>query len=278
MSNALGKRKRVASAKEREETTEPDNATDIQTLLRQHFEARFGSLSGIAPQKPGDAGEDDDSDDNSAGADSDSDEWGGISEEDDDEPPQVQVVDYTTPLATSNTGTMSKKELKAYLSSRPPTTSTTTPNPLTTKKKPDPADPEDSAAFLANDLALQRLIAESHLLAAAGGNASHYQSSAAAATLTATRAFADGRTRQRATDMRLQALGAKASLFAQERMPMAMRKGMARAAGDKEERRRREARENGIVLERFGGGGRRRRTWGAGEGKGLGRWICRAGM
>lgn len=69
--------------------------------------------------------------------------------------------------------------------------------------------------------------------------------------------------------MRLQALGAKASLFKQEKMPMAMRKGMARAAGDKEERRRREARENGIVLERFGGGGGgggKKKTGGGGKG------------
>lgn len=66
--------------------------------------------------------------------------------------------------------------------------------------------------------------------------------------------------------MRLQALGAKASLFKQEKMPMAMRKGMARAAGDKEERRRREARENGIVLERFGGSGTKKKS---GGGKGF---------
>lgn len=69
--------------------------------------------------------------------------------------------------------------------------------------------------------------------------------------------------------MRLQALGAKASLFKQEKMPMAMRKGMARAAGDKEERRRREARENGIVLERFGGSGTTKKKSGGGGGKGF---------
>ena len=102
MSNTLGKRKRAVPAKGKEESTEPDNAADIQALLRQHFEARFGSLSRIAPQKPGDEGEDDDSDDydsdsDSAGADSDSDEWGGISESDDDgttPQPPTSLHDY----------------------------------------------------------------------------------------------------------------------------------------------------------------------------------------
>lgn len=88
MSNALGKRKRAAPAKGKEENTEPDDTAGIQALLRQHFEARFGSLSGIAPQKPEDEGEDDDSDDYDSDSDnnsgSDSDEWGGISEDDDD--------------------------------------------------------------------------------------------------------------------------------------------------------------------------------------------------
>lgn len=109
MSNALGKRKRAAPAKGKEETTEPDNTADIQALLRQHFEARFGSLSGIAPQKPEDEDEDEDDDsedydsdsDNNSG--SDSDEWGGISEDDDDgntptlpAPPQPQLTPPTS--------------------------------------------------------------------------------------------------------------------------------------------------------------------------------------
>lgn len=99
MSNALGKRKRAAPAKGKEETTEPDNTADIQALLRQHFEARFGSLSGIAPPKPKDEDEDDDPDSDDYGSDSDnisnsdSDEWGGISEDDDDgtSPPNTHI-------------------------------------------------------------------------------------------------------------------------------------------------------------------------------------------
>jgi len=109
---------------------------------------------------------------------------------------------------------------------------------------------EDSAAFLANDLALQRLIAESHILSAAGGNASHYLSSAAATTTTNTRAFAEGRIRKKTTDLRIQALGAKTSVLAQEKMPMSMRKGIKKSTLEKEDKRRREAKENGIILER----------------------------
>ncbi len=111
-------------------------------------------------------------------------------------------------------------------------------------------DPEDSAAFLANDLALQRLIAESHILSAAGGNSSHYLSEAAAGNAANTKAFASGRTHQKTTDLRIQALGAKESVLTQTKMPMAMRKGIIKTAESREDARRREARENGIILER----------------------------
>lgn len=75
------------------------------------------------------------------------------------------------------------------------------------------------------------------------------------------KAFAAGRTRQRATDMRIQALGSALSIHKQEKMPMKMRKGMVAAADAREAKRRREARENGVILERDTSGkgkGRRR--------------------
>ncbi len=145
---------------------------------------------------------------------------------------------------------------------------------------------EDAPTMLANDLALQRLLAESHLLSAANpalaGSSFSSSSAAAGDASIMLRPFAAGRTRQRATDLRVQALlgnGAAAaaplsssfasghissksrsSIFAQARMPMAQRKGIAAAASAREARRRREAKENGIVLERAaaegaGGGG-----------------------
>lgn len=51
-------------------------------------------------------------------------------------------------------------------------------------------------------------------------------------------------------DLRLLSLGAKASLFEQQKMPMSHRKGINTKASKKEETRRREAKENGIILER----------------------------
>lgn len=96
-------------------------------------------------------------------------------------------------------------------------------------------------------------------------------SAAAASRHQSSRPFAAGRLRQRATDLRIQAVAGKArgggggdsggggilpvsrpgdSIFTQAKMPMAVRKGIAAAAASRESRRRQEARENGIVLER----------------------------
>ena len=157
---------------------------------------------------------------------------------------------------------MTKREMRAYLSSRPPSalpddlTATAKSNKSKSKDAaPDPED-EDSATLLANDLALQRLIAESKIL------------SSAAASPSADHSFAEGRTRRITTDMRLQALGSRESLLAQKKMPMGMRKGIAGAAAAREEKRRREAKENGIILEKAVGGkkgsGPRRRRGGGG--------------
>lgn len=84
---------------------------------------------------------------------------------------------------------------------------------------------------LKNDLTLQRLISESHLLEKTkdGSPSGH---------------------RQRITEMRLQSLGSKGSILVQEKMPMSHRKGITTKAREKEGRRRAEAKENGIILER----------------------------
>jgi hypothetical protein len=93
-------------------------------------------------------------------------------------------------------------------------------------------DDASEAANLKKDLALQRLLAESHLL-----------DSAKSPTLS-------GNNRHKATDLRLQALGSKISILKQEKMPMSHRKGIIAKKGEKEDKRRREARENGIILEK----------------------------
>lgn len=139
-------------------------------------------------------------------------------------------------------------------SSRPPDQTIRTAEPsAAAPTASSPALAEDAPSLLAQDLELRRLISESHLLAPAF---------AAAGVNAAPKAFAAGRTRQKTTDLRVQALGSKMSIHKQEKMPMNMRKGIVAAAGARESKRRREAKENGIILERETGkkkGGRRDR-------------------
>ena len=110
-------------------------------------------------------------------------------------------------------------------------------------------DDVSEAANLKKDLALQRLLTESHLL-----------DSTSNPTLS-------GNNRHKATDLRLQSLGSKSSILKQEKMPMAHRKGIIAKQGEREDKRRREARENGIILEKAKmkrtGEGRRDRGVGA---------------
>ena len=88
------------------------------------------------------------------------------------------------------------------------------------------------AANLKDDLALQRLLKESHLLDAT--------SSLGPA----------GSNRHKALDLRLQDLGSKSSVLIQEKMPLSHRRGILSKATEKESRRRHDARENGIILEK----------------------------
>lgn len=164
----------------------------------------------------------------------------------------VEVVDYSKPTTASTTALqtamMSKREMRAYLSSRPPDPTSATTSSQLSKSNGQAADDdpsnEDSKALLANDLALQRLISESHILATS--NPFHAVGSGADAS---DKTFVEGRTRKLTTDLRLQKLGSKESIFTQRKMPMGMRKGIHTAKLDREEKRRREARENGIILE-----------------------------
>ena len=99
--------------------------------------------------------------------------------------------------------------------------------------RPAEADEDvTDAANLKKDLELQRLLKESHLL--------ERPSLAAAPSIN----------RDKVTDLRMQALGAKTSLFTQRKMPMAHRRGIKAKALMRDEARRKEAQENGIVLEK----------------------------
>ena len=111
-------------------------------------------------------------------------------------------------------------------STRPPTTRV-----LSTQNEKQPKTKDDAveATNLKHDLDLQRLLQESSLLK------KQRESSKA--------------DRHRTTDLRLQSLGLKSSLYSQGKMPMAHRQGMKAKAHSREELRRKDARENGIVLE-----------------------------
>ncbi|KAK1920352.1 hypothetical protein P3342_002648 [Pyrenophora teres f. teres] len=122
------------------------------------------------------------------------------------------------------------------MSSKPPT-STSTSKPTSSKKKKTDDDDGTEASLLKNDLALQKLLRESHILSSSASNPTR--------SLTAT-----GAARHKSTDLHLQSLGAKGSVFTQKNMPMAQRKHIVQKARLGEEKRRSEAREAGIVLER----------------------------
>ncbi|CAG8960493.1 hypothetical protein HYFRA_00008212 [Hymenoscyphus fraxineus] len=250
MSTNLGKRKRKVGAvtasksKRREERSGSEESEgaqlDAQEIFRRHFEAQFKPLPIVqkATEEAEDLSEEDDDDEEE--------EWGGISEP---EEGGVEVVEHTD--AQTRMAAMSKEELKAFMSSKIPKSTPTVS--LVRDKSGTKIDDEDASeeANLKKDLALQRLLAESHLLDSGSNTTS------------------SGTNRHKATDLRLQALGSKGSIFKQEKMPIAHRKGIVSKQNEKEDTRRREARENGIILEkakmkaRSGNEGKRDRGVGA---------------
>jgi hypothetical protein len=103
------------------------------------------------------------------------------------------------------------------------------------RKDKDLVDSDEAATDAANlkkDLALQRLLKESHLLDPQS-SLSH-----------------SGQNRHKALDLRLQDMGSKSSIFTQQKMPLAQRKGIMAKVAEREGTRRRTAQENGIILEK----------------------------
>ncbi|KAK2823877.1 hypothetical protein FQN49_007530 [Arthroderma sp. PD_2] len=235
----LGKRKREVTVASRgrveadkDESTRDTSAQDAQERLRKYFESRFEPLDlpvsnpGVAPDESGDT---DDTDISEEG------DWDGIEDEDEeDSEPEPEVVDYSS-APKQRTEVIDKATLKKFMSAKPPPLSDSTkPSTRKTKSGEEVTDVDQTtdAANLKNDLALQRLLKESHLLDSAS-------------ELNPT-----GVNRHRAIDLRAQTAGAKTSIYTQKSMPMSHRKGISAKATQKEETRRREAQENGIILER----------------------------
>ncbi|KAH7328437.1 hypothetical protein B0I35DRAFT_506904 [Stachybotrys elegans] len=240
----LGKRKASGPSVDEQEA---------QEIFRRHFEAQFKPLptAEAESQAAQDESDAEQSDDES--------EWGGFSEEEEEEEEEedgdedaqestaVQVVDHSS--SASQPTVMSKREQRAFMSSRPPDSSDTPrEKPAATARASSSTLPEDAPSLLAQDLELRRLLSESHLLARKINN-----SPFATQGTNEPRPFAAGRIRQKANDMRVQALGSKVSILKQENVPMNLRKIMVNAATSRENKRRREARENGVILERSAG-------------------------
>jgi hypothetical protein len=236
----LGKRKRSAapasstvSAPSRitkKPTPPSDDDADLKSIFQRAFEAKFKPLPETkpknAPSPPSEPSEDEQDS-----------EWSGI---DSDAEPEIPVIELKAPssnIVSPGLFSSSKQDLKAFITGKAPTSSLAVQKPVSAPKKAtDTTDVEDSAQHLKNDLALQRLLSESHLLSAKGNTSQSLD--------------ATGKTRHKALDLRLQALGSKSSVFKQEKMPMSHRVGMTKKATEREEKRRSEAKEGGIILER----------------------------
>ncbi|OJJ48835.1 hypothetical protein ASPZODRAFT_13573 [Penicilliopsis zonata CBS 506.65] len=241
----IGKRKRDKSVVSRstieDSSDSPSASTDAaHDVFRRYFEAKFQPLKPQSVQKaePGE-GMDDHLDESVTGSD-----WDGLSEGEEDEGEdeedqgvEVEVVDHTASYNTKD-DLLDKKARKAFMSAKVPSSVTASRSKATstkdTEKETKKEEGEDALDVqnLKNDLALQRLLRESHLLDSASDLAP------------------TGKNRHKAIDLRLQALGAKTSIFKQEKMPSAHRLGINAKAAMKEDKRRREAKENGIILEK----------------------------
>jgi hypothetical protein len=288
MALALGKRKRTQHVSRKDEKASKDDGSDdedaiARALFQRAFEKKFKPLP--KSEKPANqedtasSEDDDDEDDDSENSGSDvsenddeNDDWSGISENEEEEKtttskPQIEVIEdrtFSRPL-TAEEKRLKKQFMTAKIPStpkfpiphKPSSSSATAVSTTMTKADPD-GEGQDGTDNLQNDLALQRLLKESHLLDANTFSANGSGSSAP-----------EGAARLRALDMRIRDLGGKKSHMDQERMPIAFRKGMVAKAGQREDKRRTEAKENGIILERFGaksaGGGAGGATRGGGK-------------
>ncbi|PWY70209.1 hypothetical protein BO70DRAFT_416115 [Aspergillus heteromorphus CBS 117.55] len=232
----VGKRKRDASVVSRATASEdegipqqPPVDASYQDVFRKFFEAQFQPLEeGTGGQVAGGDESEEESEDEGPEQSGSEPEWGGVSDED-DEVNEVEVVEHRD---AETQALMDKQARKAFMTSKPPSSvEQTTVKRLKKDKDAEGEDNATDADNLKNDLALQRLLKESHLLDSASELAP------------------TGKNRIKALDLRMQELGAKASLYKQN-MPSSHRRGIKAKAGMKEDKRRREARENGIILEK----------------------------
>ncbi|KAL9611431.1 MAG: hypothetical protein Q9167_003905 [Letrouitia subvulpina] len=206
------------------EISRSEDYSKASILFRQHFETKFQPLE----TQPEICLNDESLEQASASSGLES-VWSSLS---DNEEPEAEVIDYQ--VSKDIPSNVSKTELRSFMSSKPPTRSNqSTPIAIQEQQEVDLDGGDNDATNLKNDLALQRLLKESHLL----GQGSVFTPS--------------GQNRHKAVDLRLQELGSKSSVLKQHNMPIMQRKGIVARALHKEKERRIEAKENGIILEKI---------------------------
>lgn len=240
----LGKRKRNAAVVSRTTARvsdpnqyHPRPNLDAQDVFKRHFEAQFEPLPGLPPPSQ------DQEEEHLSDEDSEDSEWDGISDAA-TALKNVEIIEHAL-VTEADEVVVDSTEVKTFMvrfcyrssrfrsdsvylqSTKPPTARVLSAKILTQSQT---KDDDVEVTNLKNDLDLQRLLQESSLLKKAKEGSKT--------------------DRHRTTDLRLQSLGLKSSLYSQEKMPMAHRLGMKAKAASREDLRRKDARENGVILEK----------------------------
>ena len=263
-------------------TMSDDDYLRQMEIQRRNFEAQFGDLESMGfedklknaqKESESESESDDSSDDfakfdsdddnNSLSSDSENSEEDYQSESEDEAP---KVVTLSTSF-TSTPNLTSKKDRNLLKAGRAPTLAEIAAREAAalklTKKQQEQAQKEDDEN-LENDLKLQRLLQESHILA-------HQMEYSGADVTLQTLDYEDptGKARKRALTQRMREISAtnsssKGNPRVLEKMPMNMRKGMVKARDARIAKYEREARDAGIVLSKVKKGEVRDMSFGKG--------------
>ncbi|EME42884.1 hypothetical protein DOTSEDRAFT_80470 [Dothistroma septosporum NZE10] len=248
MAVALGKRKRRTITEPQSESNQSgsEDESNARALFQRAFEAKFEPLD--KPTKPVAEEHMEHEDDDGL----EEENWSGLSENEDED--KIETIEFAQPTIDDIFAGGKKK----FMSSKPPTIGDDEVKPQQKSSKSTDGEDGTESTNLKNDLALQRLLKESHIL----DPATFHTSSAL-----------EGKGRLKALDSRFKDLGAKTSLLEQEKMPLSHRKGITAKSTAREANRRKEAAENGVILERvkFKASGDKRRERSVG-GPGVGKF------
>lgn len=234
---------------ESEEETPEVVPKSVMDVFKRNFEQQFGKVEGLPSEDEEEDDEEDkdeDDDDDSEKEENDSDldiemdqEYAHYNESEESEEPEDSedekplVVKFNDSSYTMDSLIEDKQQKKLFMSSKTPLQERPpSPKSRRNKSKPD----EDEQLNLDNDLALQRLIKESHILAEAGLSGVDISTGIT------------GKARHKTLESRLNDLGVKKSKEGQ--IPMNMRKGMIAKSQERQATHIKQSREAGIILAR----------------------------